>query len=136
MQRGDRKKTVLSAVCSPTSIRRDRVVLHCRRASKANCENCHFQPTLTVYSSGASHFQYACERMYTWCVPDMGSQFGGCEYGHLVPGVGRWAGGHYHIWMFMFLVPSPPDLLDCRSCSSGNCWSAALPQHCQNCEQD
>ena len=35
---------------------------------------------------------------------ETGSQFGGCEYGHLVPGL---AGGHYHIWKFMFFIPSP-----------------------------
>ena len=43
--------------------------------------------------------------MYTGCVPDMGSQFGGCEYGHLVPGVGRWSLPYLDVYVSHPLLP-------------------------------
>ena len=64
---------------------------------------------------------------------EIGSQFGECEYGHLVLGVGMWSLPYLEVYVSHPLLP--PDLLDCSSCSSGNCWSTELPQHCQNCEQ-
>ena len=39
----------------------------------------------------------------------------------------------WDFWMFVFLILSS-DLLDCRNCSSGYCWSSELRQHCQTCE--
>ena len=35
---------------------------------------------------------------------EIGSQFGGCEYGHLVLGVGRWSLPYLDVFFF---IPSP-----------------------------
>ena len=62
-----------------------------------------------------------------------GYHFGRCEYVHLVPRVGRWSLPYLDVYVFHL---HPPDLLDCSTCSSGNCWSTELPQHCQTCEHN